>query len=94
MTVLVSHNVICFRYFMPMSHGVNKKAPTIVSLHPSPLLGFHQCLFVVLQAVLYQPSFALIRLLQKKCIFKIKQIFSFNFLLVGFDFAVLRICSF
>ena len=44
MTVLVSHNVICFRYFMPMSHGVNKKAPTIVSPHPSPLLGFHQCL--------------------------------------------------
>ena len=35
-TVLVSHNVIYLEYFMPMSHGVNKKAPTIVSPHPSP----------------------------------------------------------
>ena len=26
-TVLVSQNVICFEYFMPTSHGVNKKAP-------------------------------------------------------------------
>ena len=33
-TVSVSHNVICFEYFMPISHGVNKKAPRIVSLNP------------------------------------------------------------
>ena len=32
-TVLVSHNGICFGYFMPMSHGVNKKAPPIHSVH-------------------------------------------------------------
>ena len=28
-------------YFMPMSHGVNKKAPTFVSLIP-PLTGSHK----------------------------------------------------
>ena len=34
-TVLMSQNVICFRYFMPMSHGVNKKeVSTIVYLTP------------------------------------------------------------
>ena len=33
-TVLVSHNVIYLEYFMPMSHGVNKKAFAIVS--PTP----------------------------------------------------------
>ena len=33
-TVLVSHSVIYLQYFMPMSHGVNKKAPVIVS--PTP----------------------------------------------------------
>ena len=26
-TVFVSHNVLCFRYFMPISHCINKKAP-------------------------------------------------------------------
>ena len=30
-TVLVSHNIIYFRYFMLTSHGVNKKAPPVVS---------------------------------------------------------------
>ena len=30
-TMLVSRNVIYLEYFIPMSHGVNKKAPTIVS---------------------------------------------------------------
>ena len=35
-TVLVSHNVIYLEYFMPMSHGVNKKVPTIVSPTPLP----------------------------------------------------------
>ena len=34
-TVLVSHNVIYLEYFMPMSHGVNRKAPTIVPLAPN-----------------------------------------------------------
>ena len=41
-TVLVLHYVICFGYFISMSHGVNKKAPPIVSPRPSYLLGFHQ----------------------------------------------------
>ena len=35
-TVFVSHNVIYLEYFMPMSHGVNKKAPTAVSPTPTP----------------------------------------------------------
>ena len=35
-TVLVSHNIIFYGFFMPMSHGVNKKTPSSVflSLHP------------------------------------------------------------
>ena len=41
-TVLVSQNVICFGYFMSMSHGINKETPTVVSPHLSPLPGFHQ----------------------------------------------------
>ena len=34
--VLVSHNVIYLEHFMPMSYGVNKKAPTIVIHNPHP----------------------------------------------------------
>ena len=34
-TVLVSHNIIYFGCFMPMSHGVSKKAITIVPPHPT-----------------------------------------------------------
>ena len=45
-TVLVSQNVIYLEYFMLMSHGVNKKAPKIVSLYPSPLTGFHQACYL------------------------------------------------
>ena len=59
-TVLVSHNVICFG---AMSYGVNKKAPPIVSPPLLSLTGFPPVFFVVLKAILYQP-FALIRLLQ------------------------------
>ena len=78
-----------------MSHGVNKKAPPIVSPLPLPLTRFSPGFFVVLQAMLYQP-FALIRLSQKIIHFQ-NQIFSFNLLLfnlllVGFDLAVLCIC--
>ena len=60
-TVLVSHNVVCFG---AMSYGVNKKAPPIVSPPPLSLTGFPPVFFVVLKAILYQP-FTLIRLLQK-----------------------------
>ena len=35
-TVLGSHNAICFEHFMPMSPGVNKKAAPIVSNTPPP----------------------------------------------------------
>ena len=57
-TVLMSHNVIHLEYFMPMSHGVNKKAPTIVSPNPSPKQVSSR--LVILQVIIYQPSFALI----------------------------------
>ena len=84
-TVLVSNNVICFEYFIPMSHGFNKKILSIVypplppDPSPLPLRGFHQVLLVVLQEIIYQPSFALIRLLQKKTMhFQCKTIFSFQ----------------
>ena len=32
-TVLMSHNIILFGFFMPVSHGVNKKTPSSVSPH-------------------------------------------------------------
>ena len=38
-TVLVSYDVICFGYFIPMSYSVNKKVPPIVP-HPLTLPGF------------------------------------------------------
>ena len=47
-SLLVPRSVICFGYFMPMSYGVNKRAPTIVSPHtPSPnqvFTGFFHCI--------------------------------------------------
>ena len=33
-TVSVYHNIICLRYFMPMTHVVNEKALLIVSISP------------------------------------------------------------
>ena len=39
-TVLVSHNVFCFIYFMSLSHGVNKKAPPVSSLQSPPFQVF------------------------------------------------------
>ena len=80
-TVLVSYSVICFGYFMPISHGVNTKAPPIASPPPLPLTKFSPGLFVVLQAILHQPFFALIRSLQKRMHFQSKTNFSFNLLL-------------
>ena len=38
--MLVLLIVICFGYFMPMSHCVNKKAPPIAYPHPSPYQVF------------------------------------------------------
>ena len=93
-TVLLSHNVICFGYFMPRGHGVIKNAPTIVSLPPFSVTGFSPGLLVVLQEILYQPFFCsdLPDYCKKQCLFKVKHIFSFNLLLVGFDFVVLCLC--
>ena len=57
-TVSVSRHIIFFGFFMAVSHGVNKKTPSSVS---TLLPG----LFVVLQEILYQRSFAVIRLFAK-----------------------------
>ena len=48
---------------MPMSHGINKKAPTIISHQPPPPPP--PPLFVVLQEIFYESNLALLRLLQK-----------------------------
>ena len=47
-TLLVSHNIIYFGYFMPTSHGTNKKAPPIVSPTPLPYQVFTRfaCCFI------------------------------------------------
>ena len=72
--------------------GVNYMA---FPLAPPPPIRFSPgLLFVVLQEILYQLSFAMIRLLQKKCIFKIKQSFSFNLLLAGFGFSAFCVAMF
>ena len=62
--VLVSQNITCFGYFMPMNHVVSKMAALIFS-PPLSLTRISPSLFVVLQEILYQTSFALIKLLQK-----------------------------
>ena len=64
-TVLESHNVICSGCFMSMSQGANKKASPIVFPPPLPFTRFSPCLLVVLQEILYLPSFTLVRLLWK-----------------------------
>ena len=61
--VLVSHNVIGFGYFIPMSHGVNKKSTPITAPTPLLLTGFSPGLLVGLQEMFYQHFFALIKLL-------------------------------
>ena len=60
--VLVSHNVIGFGYFIPMSHGVNKKSTPITAPTPLLLTGFSPGLLVGLQEMFYKHFFALIRL--------------------------------
>ena len=71
-TLLMSHNVIWFRCFMPVSHGVNKKAPL-----PLPLTRFSLGLFITfINLLVWSDCF-------KKYIFKVKQIFSFKLLLAG-----------
>ena len=86
--VLVSQNITCFGYFMPMNHVVSKKAALIFS-PPLSLTRISPGLFAVLQEMLYQISFALIKLLQKIMHFHSKKKNSFNLLLIAFEFAVL-----
>ena len=63
--MLVSQNVVSIGYFMPMCHGVNKNALPIVFPTPLPFTKLLTGLFVVLQEILHQAFFALVRLLQK-----------------------------
>ena len=63
---------------MPISHGVNKKALTIVP-PPLPLTRFSPTLFVVLQEILYQPFLLCSdELLQKIMHFQSKSNFVFQ----------------
>ena len=92
-TVLVSHNVVCFEYFIPMNYGVNSKAYPISSCL-SPGLHYTRFLLVlvvVLREIRCQDFFTLNRLLQKKIHFQSKTIF-FKLLLFGYDFNFLCIC--
>ena len=79
--MLVTLDILCLWAMVPISR--------LLQLSPPPLsfTRFSPGLLVLLQEIVYQPSFALLRLLQKKFIFKVKQIFSFNLLLAGFGFA-------
>ena len=61
-TVLVSHNVIFFGFSMPMGRGVNRKTPSSVSPTSIPSTRFSLGLFIVLEEILYQSLFAVIRL--------------------------------
>ena len=74
-TVFVSYNAICFGFFMPMSHGINKEASPVVSPAPQPLTRFSPGFFVVLQEILYQ-HFTLVRLLQNNSFSKEINFFS------------------
>ena len=87
-TLLLSHSVICFGYFMPRGHGVIKNAPTIVSPPPFSITGFSPGLLVVLQEILYQPFFLLwsTRLLQKTMSFQSKTYFFFQLIAGRFWF--------
>ena len=77
-TVLVSHNIIFFEFFMPMSHGVNKKTPSSVSPHIPGL-------FFVLREILYQAFVAVIRLFEKDNVFSRK----IRFFLLAYRWSVL-----
>ena len=94
-TTLLSDNVISFGYFMPMSYGINKKAPTSVSppSPPFPQPSFHHiCLLFYKKDLINLFLLWSSRLLQIIIHFQSKTNFSFNLLMVGFDFAVLYLC--
>ena len=92
-TVLVSCNIITwFGYFMSMNHGVNKDSSLEWSA-PHHLPFTYE---VFIRFVCRRNNSAILfcshQIVCKSCVFKVKHIFSFNSLLVGFDFAVLLTC--
>ena len=93
-TVPVSHNVLCFGYFIPISHGIKKKTSTVVSpptTHPSYQIFIKLvCCFarITLSTLFLLWS---IRLLQKIMIFQIKAIFFFQLIAGLFRFCCLYV---
>ena len=92
-----------FRYFMPISHGVNRKTPPSACRHLSPPIRFSPgCLLFYKKHFInfFKKHFInlitfsshLIRLSAKDKTFSKENNFFFNWLLVGFDFAVLFMC--
>ena len=77
-TVLLPHNIICFEYFMPLSHDINNKVPPMSNCLPPGLHLDFPGFFVVLEEILYQPSFAMMKLLQKTIHFHNKTYFFFQ----------------
>ena len=75
----VSHNIIFLKFFMPMTHGVNKKTPLSAFSYLPPPTRFLPGLFVVLQEILYQLSFAMIRLFTKDHAFSKNLLPSWNY---------------
>ena len=74
--LLCQCHTMLFGYFMPMSHGVNIWEDYSNCLPPPlPLTRFSPGLFVALQELIYQPSLALIRLLQNIMHFQNKKVF-------------------
>ena len=92
-----------FRYFMPISHGVNRKTPPSACRHLPPPIRFSPgCLLFYKKHFInfFKKHFInlitfsshLIRLSAKDKTFSKEKNFFFNWLLVGFDFAVLFMC--
>ena len=75
-TVLESHNGICFGYFMPTSHVVNKKATPIVSPTFLPYQVFTRfaCCFTRNSLSIF---FCSDQIIAKNNAYKVKQFFSF-----------------
>ena len=95
-TVLVSHNLILFWFFMSMSHGVKKKR--LLQVSPSSSIPPYQCFTRFICCFTRNTLSTFFCCDQVICeryfIFKENKIFPFSLLLVGFDFAVLLICVF
>ena len=75
-TVLVSHSGICFGYFIPTSHGVNKKATPIVSPTLLPYQVFTRFAYCFRRNSLLIFSCS-DQIIAKNNSYKVKQFFSF-----------------